>query len=332
MATQSGDIAVYDGEREDSTTTLPKERLHRVNTLPTSGYEVGGVYFVRSEGKIYIRTESAWECFDKASEADTASQATAIKVRASSATDDRPIPFSALGTASKTTLAPALDANFTYNKNTQTLNVLNVNSSTFKKYMPVHSTDVGYGSITSIYGSTGNGGIVLSFTDPLSNSFISASFTIITYINSDIASYKILVFGRRNSDSSFDAVNCKYTITGDTLNATLKVAFCKSVGNSNLGIYIGGLKDYATISLDEMLLSDGARNIDSSNVSFTIVQAEPTILQECTERKSSASSGGGSVTTDTSMSSTSTNPVQNKVIKSYVDSLVGTAITQLAQI
>lgn len=150
MATQSGDIAVQAGDREDfTTTTPPKERLHRVNTLPTSGYEVGGVYFVRSEGKIYIRTESGWECFDKASEADTASQATAIKVRAAAATDDRPIPFSALGTASKTTLAPALDANFTYNKSTQTLNVpnvvssgLNANSSKITKVAtPTASTD-----------------------------------------------------------------------------------------------------------------------------------------------------------------------------------------------
>lgn len=39
-----------------------------------------------------------------------------------------------------------------------------------------------------------------------------------------------------------------------------------------------------------------------------------------------------SVTTDTTMSDTSTNPVQNKVIKTYVDNLVGTAITQLANI
>ena len=104
----------------------PKERLHKVNTLPTSGYEVGGVYFVTGEKKIYIRTETDWECFDYASEASTASTATSIKVRAAAAADDRPIPFSALGAASKTTLSPALDANFTYNKTTQTLNVKNI--------------------------------------------------------------------------------------------------------------------------------------------------------------------------------------------------------------
>ena len=39
-----------------------------------------------------------------------------------------------------------------------------------------------------------------------------------------------------------------------------------------------------------------------------------------------------SITVDTSMSDTSTNPVQNKVIKAYIDGLVGNVATQLAQI
>lgn len=39
-----------------------------------------------------------------------------------------------------------------------------------------------------------------------------------------------------------------------------------------------------------------------------------------------------SITADTSMSDTSTNPVQNKVIKAYIDGLVGNVATQLAQI
>lgn len=39
-----------------------------------------------------------------------------------------------------------------------------------------------------------------------------------------------------------------------------------------------------------------------------------------------------SITVDTAMSDTSTNPVQNKVIKAYIDGLVGNVATQLAQI
>lgn len=39
-----------------------------------------------------------------------------------------------------------------------------------------------------------------------------------------------------------------------------------------------------------------------------------------------------SITADTTMSDTSTNPVQNKVIKAYIDGLVGNVATQLAQI
>lgn len=41
---------------------------------------------------------------------------------------------------------------------------------------------------------------------------------------------------------------------------------------------------------------------------------------------------GGNTETDTSMSDTSTNPVQNKVIKAYIDGLVGNVAVQLAQI
>ena len=39
-----------------------------------------------------------------------------------------------------------------------------------------------------------------------------------------------------------------------------------------------------------------------------------------------------SITVDTSMSDTSTNPVQNKVIKAYIDGLVGNVTAQLAAI
>lgn len=42
--------------------------------------------------------------------------------------------------------------------------------------------------------------------------------------------------------------------------------------------------------------------------------------------------GGSSVTTDTAMSDTSENPVQNKVIKAYIDGLVGNVATQLSSI
>ena len=39
-----------------------------------------------------------------------------------------------------------------------------------------------------------------------------------------------------------------------------------------------------------------------------------------------------SITVDTTMSDTSTNPVQNKVIKAYIDGLIGNVTAQLAQI
>ncbi len=38
-------------------------RFYRVSTLPTSGYVTGGVYFVSSENKIYVRTDSGWEAY-----------------------------------------------------------------------------------------------------------------------------------------------------------------------------------------------------------------------------------------------------------------------------
>ena len=49
-------------------------------------------------------------------------------------------------------------------------------------------------------------------------------------------------------------------------------------------------------------------------------------------KKISGGSSAPSITIDTSMSDTSTNPVQNKVIKAYIDGLVGNVAAQLAQI
>ena len=49
-------------------------------------------------------------------------------------------------------------------------------------------------------------------------------------------------------------------------------------------------------------------------------------------KKISGGSSAPSITIDTSMSDTSTNPVQNKVIKAYIDGLVGNLAAQLAQI
>ena len=36
-------------------------KFNKVNTLPTSGYNEGDVYFVKSEKKIYVRTATGWE-------------------------------------------------------------------------------------------------------------------------------------------------------------------------------------------------------------------------------------------------------------------------------
>ena len=49
-------------------------------------------------------------------------------------------------------------------------------------------------------------------------------------------------------------------------------------------------------------------------------------------KKISGGSSAPSITIDTSMSDTSTNPVQNKVIKAYIDGLVGNLAAQLAKI
>lgn len=40
---------------------MPNFKFKKVKTLPTSGYSTGDIYFVSSEKKIYIRTESGWE-------------------------------------------------------------------------------------------------------------------------------------------------------------------------------------------------------------------------------------------------------------------------------
>lgn len=49
-------------------------------------------------------------------------------------------------------------------------------------------------------------------------------------------------------------------------------------------------------------------------------------------RKGWMSVSAPSITVDTTISDTSTNPVQNKVIKAYIDGLVGNVAAQLAQI
>lgn len=42
-------------------------KFFRVATLPTSNYVVGGIYFVTSEKKIYIRTDTGWESYSNSS-------------------------------------------------------------------------------------------------------------------------------------------------------------------------------------------------------------------------------------------------------------------------
>ena len=46
---------------------MPNFKFKKVKTLPTSGYSTGDIYFVSSEKKIYIRTESGWEDYGGAS-------------------------------------------------------------------------------------------------------------------------------------------------------------------------------------------------------------------------------------------------------------------------
>ena len=65
---------------------------------------------------------------------------------------------------------------------------------------------------------------------------------------------------------------------------------------------------------------------------ITITDKNGTTTATVNNGKDGASGEGGSITLDTAMSDTSENAVQNKVIKAYVDGLVGDIETLLSEV
>lgn len=232
----------------------PNERLHRVNTLPTSGYEVGGVYFVRSEGKIYIRTESGWECYGASSGGSNEKQWVIT---------------------SETTEIDASIWDEMKSFNSTTTSIPNI------KFVDE------FNHAFSVRGIRQNG------------SFYEILFT------SQYADYP-----QDLGDATAIFMSCNMAIIGAPKNGKCSVeTACNEV-------------DLGTLIIDST-----SSKVSSIKINGTTKTPDSNGIVDL-----GTISGGGSVTTDTSMSATSTNPVQNKVIKSYMDSLVGTAITQLAQI
>lgn len=70
-------------------------------------------------------------------------------------------------------------------------------------------------------------------------------------------------------------------------------------------------------------------NEESSNPD-NVGEVTPTVIEQL--RQMIENAGGGSIITDTTMSDSSSNAVQNKVIKSYVDGLVGDVERLLAEV
>lgn len=414
----------------------PNERLHRVNTLPTSGYEVGGVYFVRSEGKIYIRTESGWECFDKASHATSADTASKVAHSLSvngqvyyDGSKDVTFTKAELGLSNVENTADRnkkiRESNLQWDS--QCLNgtvspidaamIPTMGSNRFGFFDPSHikveySTDAGatwidygatdeqklrlvtqdldysnlrVGKATSASDRSVNGRLKITFFD-----FKTANYNgVQTALYGPLRKFAIDVSTdgasdcwctiRRNTAANpdvFTEVVTKAGLSGwsgwntininndritmynnDASNQASKIEFIFGQDSFSSSSYAGLaiLKLYAFDPIlfggNQYAKTGNVHSIDSRmNVTFpswVIAKkgfdasnnrinnvATPTLSTDAANKAyvDSKVSGGGSVTTDTSMSSTSTNPVQNKVIKSYVDSLVGTAITQLAQI
>lgn len=75
---------------------MPNFKLKKVETLPTSGYSTGDIYFVSSEKKIYIRTESGWEDYGGASDTILASIHKSVVLNSSNTTDTKAANAAAL--------------------------------------------------------------------------------------------------------------------------------------------------------------------------------------------------------------------------------------------
>lgn len=91
-------------------------RFFRVSALPTSGYVTGGVYFVTTENKIYLRTSSGWEAYagkvaEKAETAETAETAEVAERLAGVVESGGDDPVVIEDSAGRETLTVAYDSN-----------------------------------------------------------------------------------------------------------------------------------------------------------------------------------------------------------------------------
>ena len=86
---------------------------------------------------------------------------------------------------------------------------------------------------------------------------------------------------------------------------------------------------------------DGADGSDGYSPTATVEQTDTGAIITITDKNGTTTAnvlngkdgeGGGSITLDTAMSDTSENGVQNKVIKAYVDGLVGNIESLLAEV
>lgn len=144
-----------------------------------------------------------------------------------------------------------------------------------------------------------------------------------------------------------------FTAIGTSTNATNSgIAIGNTTYASNSGIAIGNNiieTEYRAINIGDRIKAD--RNGDfiyyDSTSGHKVLKDELAKKQDTLVSGTSiktingesilgagniAIQGGSEITVDTEMSDTSENPVQNKVIKAYIDSLVGNILTQLQEI
>ena len=72
--------------------------------------------------------------------------------------------------------------------------------------------------------------------------------------------------------------------------------------------------------------SDPDQHFKIQSITQENVEKAQLVIGQSTFTSGDSPGGGGSITVDSSISSTSTNPVQNKIVKEYVDSSINTAI------
>lgn len=142
-------------------------------------------------------------------------------------------------------------------------------------------------------------------------------------------SYKIVSInantGKLESASQLISANISYS----KFNTTAKDIF----GAINEVNTLAKSKGNGTITEVKMNgVSKGTSGVVDLGTVLTEHQSLKTINGETITGSGNIEISAPSITVDTSMSDTSTNPVQNKVIKAYIDDVLGTISTQLAAI